>query len=326
MNTIDVFNGDADGICALHQLRLAMPAKSTLVTGVKRDISLLSKVYAERGDRIVVLDVSMDKNREDLLLLLDKGCHIHYVDHHFPGEMIEHPGLITMIDTVPGTCTSLLINRYLENRYPLWAAVGAYGDNLHESAQAVIRHLSLSDEQHELLSNLGLYLNYNGYGATLSDLVIAPDVLYLKLKPYDDPFKFIALEPVYKQLQQSYLSDIEKALTLKAEFEDEHTALYMLPDAAWARRVSGVFSNQLARNNPARAHAILVLLNDGGFQVSVRASLDTKEGADKLCCDFPSGGGRKMAAGINYLPKSNVELFIEKFRVVFSEQALLAIK
>jgi len=39
MKYIDVFNGDADGICALHQLRLAEPVESTLVTGVKRDIN-----------------------------------------------------------------------------------------------------------------------------------------------------------------------------------------------------------------------------------------------------------------------------------------------
>ena len=39
---IDVFNGDADGLCALHQLRLAEPlADAQLVTGVKRDIALL---------------------------------------------------------------------------------------------------------------------------------------------------------------------------------------------------------------------------------------------------------------------------------------------
>lgn len=38
----DVFNGDADGICALHQLRLARPRpEAQLVTGVKRDIRLL---------------------------------------------------------------------------------------------------------------------------------------------------------------------------------------------------------------------------------------------------------------------------------------------
>ncbi|MDQ6977782.1 MAG: acetyltransferase, partial [Ghiorsea sp.] len=41
MKVIDVFNGDADGLCALHQLRLAVPVNSTLMTGVKRDINLL---------------------------------------------------------------------------------------------------------------------------------------------------------------------------------------------------------------------------------------------------------------------------------------------
>ena len=42
----DVFNGDADGICALLQLRLAEPREAQLVTGVKRDINLLSRVEA----------------------------------------------------------------------------------------------------------------------------------------------------------------------------------------------------------------------------------------------------------------------------------------
>ncbi|HZV66950.1 MAG TPA: hypothetical protein VFG03_18780, partial [Telluria sp.] len=40
----DVFNGDADGICALHQLRLAQPAETRLITGVKRDIALLDRL------------------------------------------------------------------------------------------------------------------------------------------------------------------------------------------------------------------------------------------------------------------------------------------
>ncbi len=37
----DIFNGDADGICALLQLRKAEPRDAQLVTGVKRDINLL---------------------------------------------------------------------------------------------------------------------------------------------------------------------------------------------------------------------------------------------------------------------------------------------
>ena len=50
MRQIDVFNGDADGICALLQLRKAEPRDATLVTGVKRDINLLAKVDAGAGD------------------------------------------------------------------------------------------------------------------------------------------------------------------------------------------------------------------------------------------------------------------------------------
>ena len=38
MADYDVFNGDADGICALVQLRQAEPRDTTLVTGVKRNI------------------------------------------------------------------------------------------------------------------------------------------------------------------------------------------------------------------------------------------------------------------------------------------------
>lgn len=69
----DVFNGDADGICALHQLRLAEPAEAELVTGVKRDVALLRRVPAAPGARVVVLDISLDSNADDLHRLLDAG-------------------------------------------------------------------------------------------------------------------------------------------------------------------------------------------------------------------------------------------------------------
>ena len=65
MKSIDVFNGDADGICALHQLRLADPKDSTLITGVKRDIALVKQVQAEADDSVTILDISLDKNRDD---------------------------------------------------------------------------------------------------------------------------------------------------------------------------------------------------------------------------------------------------------------------
>ena len=67
MRFYDIFNGDADGLCALHQLRLAEPCDATLITGVKRDIALLARVAAQPGDELTVLDVSLDTNREALL-------------------------------------------------------------------------------------------------------------------------------------------------------------------------------------------------------------------------------------------------------------------
>ena len=66
MANFDVFNGDADGIISLVQLRLASPLNSTLITGYKRDINLLSRVDAGENDNVVALDISMRSNKKDL--------------------------------------------------------------------------------------------------------------------------------------------------------------------------------------------------------------------------------------------------------------------
>ena len=68
-----VFNGDADGLCALQQLRLTSPGESTLITGVKRDIELVARVKAAPGDQVTVLDISLDVNRAGLLAVLEAG-------------------------------------------------------------------------------------------------------------------------------------------------------------------------------------------------------------------------------------------------------------
>jgi hypothetical protein len=47
MANYDLFNGDADGICALIQLRLAHPKESILITGIKRDIKLLKNLILQ---------------------------------------------------------------------------------------------------------------------------------------------------------------------------------------------------------------------------------------------------------------------------------------
>ena len=118
------FNGDADGLCALQQLRLADPSSSeteVLVTGVKRDIALLERVRGSLGDQCTVLDVSLDVNRAGLLALLRAGVSVRYFDHHFAGEVPGHALLEAHIDLGPSACTSLIVDRYLDGRARRWA-------------------------------------------------------------------------------------------------------------------------------------------------------------------------------------------------------------
>ncbi len=317
MKYVDVFNGDADGICALHQLRLAEPRDAELITGVKRDISLLQRVNAEACDKVTVLDISLDKNRDDLVRLLDAGTSVQYFDHHFAGEIPVSVNLDAYIDTSADTCTSLLVNDYLDGAFLPWAVTAAFGDNLFDAARAAAAPLGLSDAELQQLEYLGTLINYNGYGVTLDDLYFAPDVLYRELQPYAAPLQFVAEASVYRILADGFASDIEQARELVAEIETESIKVLLLPDAAWTRRVSGVFGNELARGAPDRAHALMTLLPEGGYRVSVRAPLNNKTGADELCMQFPSGGGRKAAAGINALPTEMFDHFIDAFRYMY---------
>lgn len=318
MSTIDVFNGDADGICALTQLRNATPADSVLVTGVKRDIALLEKVEARAGDQVTVLDVSLDENREGLRKVLERGAAVFYVDHHFAGEIPESDQLEALIDPAPNVCTSILVDRYLEGRFTPWAVTGAFGDNLDASARALARPLGLDADRLALLRNLGIYVNYNGYGASIADLHFPPAELFERVKPYASPFDFVQDDrETFEKLESGYHRDMASASAVKPAQESQHAAVYVLPDESWARRVSGVFSNQLANGAPARGHAVLTERSDGTYLVSVRAPLGNQVGADELCRRFPTGGGRQAAAGINHLPADQLDEFIAQFTAFY---------
>jgi len=60
---IDVFNGDADGICALVQLRLATTCPIKIGYRCKKDIQLLERLSVQKNDSVTVLDISLKKNR-----------------------------------------------------------------------------------------------------------------------------------------------------------------------------------------------------------------------------------------------------------------------
>lgn len=320
MTHYDIFNGDADGICALQQLRLHNPIDDAIViTGVKRDISLVKNAQCTTGDHLTILDISLDKNREALISALDAGASADYYDHHFAGEIPDHPNLNCNINTAKDTCTSLIVCKTLRNAHSLWAIVGAFGDNFEEPANELASENQLNDIQTSQLKQLGEAINYNAYGADLDDLHITPHELVKRLRPYASPLDFIAQDNAFSVLTEGYAQDLKQAQSLQAEMETHSHSLYVLPDQAWARRVSGVFANQLATANPERAHAMLTEKANGNYLVSVRAPLTTKTGADELCRQFATGGGRQAAAGINDLASGELDAFKQAFLLAFKQ-------
>ena len=313
----DIFNGDADGLCALHQLRLDAPLEAELVTGVKRDIELLARVHAEPGDALTVLDVSMKANAAALARALERGARVRWFDHHSTGEIPRHAALEAHIDTAPDVCTSLLVDRHLQGRHRMWAVVAAFGDNLVNAAVAAAQPLRLDHTELARLHELGECLNYNGYGESLDDLHYHPADLYQALQPYRDPRHFIFDEPVFNVLRSAYAEDLYRAGEVRPYVENAAIAVHVMPDAAWSRRVCGVYGNRLAQSHPKRGHAVLVP-KSGGYMVSVRAPLEQPRGAAALCEQFDTGGGREGAAGINLLPQSELERFVAAFQQAFS--------
>ncbi len=309
----DAFNGDADGICALLQLRLAEPAESELVTGVKRDIGLLERVPARRGDAVTALDIALARNRQALERLLAAGAKVRWFDHHNSGELPSHPNFEPHIDLAADTCTSLIVDRFLGGAQRPWAVVAAFGDNMPDSARQAAAPLGLDASRLDRLRELGECINYNAYGEAVADLHFPPAELYRRLYACREPFAFMHEAPEFQALKRGYADDLAQAFSV-APFEVKHGgAVYLLPDAAWARRVSGTFANALAQAHPHRAHALIGLAGAGHYVVSVRSPQATRQGADALCRQFESGGGRAAAAGINVLPAADLERFIQAF-------------
>jgi len=263
-----------------------------------------------------VLDVSLKTNAAALMRLLERGARCRYFDHHATGVIPVHPGLTTHIDTASDVCTSLLVDRHLSGRQRAWAVVAAFGDNLVAPAIRAAQPLELDHTDLARLHELGDCLNYNAYGETVDDLHYHPADLYQALMPYRDPREFMVDEPVFEVLKSACQEDLFRAGEIKAEFASDSAALYILPDAAWCRRVNGLFGNRLAQEHARRAHAVLVS-KAGGYTVSVRAPLSHLRGADELCSRFESGGGRKGAAGINLLPQSELTEFVDAFRTAY---------
>lgn len=308
----DVFNGDADGILSLVQLRLLAPREAVLVTGVKRDISLLQRVTAAAGDTVQVLDISLEQNLLPLQRLLQQDVTVDYIDHHRAGEIPQSPLLTTHIDLSADTCTALIVDKLLDGQQRLWAIAAAFGDNMLTAARRLAATLALNDTDTAFLQQLGTLINYNAYGNKVAELHIDPATLFRQLVGYHSPWALREdFSSPYYVLQAAYAGDMQQLSALMPAHNDDVLLLYQLPDAPWAKRISGVMGNQLANANPDKAIAIVTDNPDSTLMISLRAPLNNRQGAGTLCSRFATGGGRAAAAGINTLPAQQLAQFRE---------------
>ena len=301
----DVFNGDADGLCALQQLRLAEPRQALLITGVKRDHALLGRVKARPGDSVTVLDIPVGANLEALIKLLDGGVSVEYFDHHHAARTPEHKLLRLTLDPAPKVCTSVLVDRHLAGRFRAWAVVGAFGDNMAGPAEDMARSIGLDQGQTLLLKALGECLNYNAYGESEADLTVPPAQLRRIMAPFADPFSFMAAADAFITIAQRRAEDLLLAREVPSILDSDRLIAILLPNAAWARRVIGIHANHLANNNPGRLCAVLVPNGRNSLNVSLRAPEGCGMAADRLARRH-GGDGRACAAGINDLPVEDV--------------------
>jgi hypothetical protein len=242
---------------------------------------------------------------------------VAYFDHHFAGEIPPHLLLRAHLDPSPEVCTSLIVDRHLQGRARRWAIVGTFGDSLIEEGRALAAAAGLGPEAIQRLEQLGLAVNYNAYGETIADLHVPPAELAEEMRAYADPLEFAARSASCHRLFEGFRQDLELARRLEPLRRIPGAMVFVLPDAAWARRASGTLANDLSKAHAGSAVAIVSPKADGGYLVSVRVPRGAAVSAESFCRRFPTGGGRSTAAGINQLPADRLSDFTQQFERQF---------
>ena len=116
--------------------------------------------------------------------------------------------------------------------------------------------------------------------------------------------------PLMKRLAEERHADLDRALALAPHRASEHADAYILPNAPWARRVSGSFANQLAAKTPSLAHAVVTPNTRGGYAVSLRGPRGGDFSAASFCRAF-GGGGRREAGGIDHLETTQLDALLD---------------
>jgi len=330
VSTCFIFNGDADGLISQHLLELSGVTPSVRITGLKREILLLERLPPSlESANVYVFDISLEANRGALLPLLEKpGINITWFDHHEAGVLPDSARLRAHISSGRGTCTALLVHGALPGSDPRWAAMAAFGDNIPEAGEALLRSLGVKAAEAAMLREAGKLLNYNAYGETAYDVLFHPVEVAERLAPFRTPFEFIQESGFFGPIRHQFEEDEMQAQKVLPQKEKGLARIYLLPDASWARRFGGAFSNRISLENPTFAAAVLHPLIAGGYQISIRAPRLQKAGepgrpaqiplASDLAREFSTGGGRALAAGINRLPTSELSLFEKRFFDLYS--------
>lgn len=316
-----LFNGDADGLIGQHLLYLHGLRPSLRITGMKRDIKLMQRLPVSFAGDVYAIDISLKSNAEAALAYLQRpGGKLTWFDHHESGDLsatnrFEAHRFETHIHESRGQCTGLIVNGYLGHRFDLWAAAAAFGDNVTASADAVLSRHSLSPGDREDLARLGEWLNYNAYGE-IQDALYAPSWLAETMQAFTDPLAFFRESGLFAALGEQLRDDEAKAQALKPWREVQGAKVYRVPDAAWARRLGATLVNRWVRENPESGFAIFQQRSEGGYLVSLRSPQQGPRmqwDAARFAADFPTGGGRVQAAGINALPENLFEACAERF-------------
>ena len=311
----DFFNGDADGMISTHVYRTFIPKDTIKFTGMKRDIKLLRHATRISDSTLTVFDVSLKSNDDYVERTLQNNNHIRWFDHHDPGTVDFGKRVQTNIDTDPDCCTAIIVDKYTDGLYRPWTIAAAFGDNLHQQAEEM--NPNMSQERMDTLRTIGETLNYSGYGNSEDDLIAQPIDVYEDMAQYRNPFNYFRRSRLFHSIHDQMLADKEQLSRSTVLFDEEFGMVVQLPDTVASSRYSGIYSNALAMNNPDKAFAILTI-NGDDFKVSIRAPINRPTGAVTLANQFPTGGGREKAAGINVLPQNKIHEFYNHFKETFN--------
>lgn len=320
--TAFVFNGDADGLVGQHILGLELGAPDLRVTGLKRDIRLLHRLPPMESGHVHAIDISLRQNLEALPALLSQGnVKVTWYDHHDPGEPAAHPNLTLHVNQAPDTCTGAIVNAVCGHRHPLWAAMAAFGDGLPATGMALLAAGGADEESAKAIREAGILLNYNAYGESADDVLYVPADLALRMEPFASAPEFAREADCIRPLAERFAEDGERFHSLPPLLEEGSARIILVPDEAWGRRYAATWANERILSRPHEALAMIHPRKEGGYLVSIRASRgkQAKASAADLAGEFPTGGGRKLAAGINDLPADQLGRFVARFREFFRD-------